>query len=376
MRITSIETTPNPNSMKVNVDEQFDAAKTYTATDHSGCPDFVSKLLEMTEIQSVFVCQNFITLNKNPKVGWQEILHKTKLLLTGDDSTSTIEEQRQSAEKEGQVQVLVQTFKGIPIQVKVIDQQGEARISLGSQFNEAAMWIQDQLGADFLKERYWADHGVRYGGRDEVAEQVADELRGKFDNASIERTKAEALGSGVGSQTAVAPKESLEELLRDNDWHKRLIAVEQLSTRSDSIDLLADALLKDSNPQVRRLAAAALGASGDSGGIDSLCHALLKDDSVGVRRTAGDALSDIGDVSAQSSILQALKDPNKLVRWRAARFLSDIGTREALSALDSAKNDGEFEVRLEIEAAIDRITSGDKGMGPAWRRIAEQTNDS
>ena len=43
-----------------------------------------------------------------------------------------------------------------------------------------------------------------------------------------------------------------------------------------------------------------------------------------MRRTAGDALSDIGDPAAQPSMCQALKDSNKLVRWRAARFLFDV----------------------------------------------------
>lgn len=130
--------------------------------------------------------------------------------------------------------------------------------------------------------------------------------------------------------------------------------------------------LSDENPQVRRLSAAALGATGNIEAVKPLCHSLLHDSSVAVRRTAGDALSDIGDSSAQPSMIESLKDQNKLVRWRAARFLNDLGTKEALPALEIAKDDPEFEVQLEIKAAIERIEKGGQGLGPVWKRILEQ----
>jgi HEAT repeat protein len=98
---------------------------------------------------------------------------------------------------------------------------------------------------------------------------------------------------------------------------------------------------------------------------------LLNDPSAGVRRTAGDALSDIGDSSAESAVCQALSDGNKLVRWRAARFLCDTGTEAALPYLENAAQDAEFEVHLEVEAAIQRIRGGGEGLGPAWKRIMD-----
>jgi HEAT repeat protein len=66
----------------------------------------------------------------------------------------------------------------------------------------------------------------------------------------------------------------------------------------------------------------------------------------------------------------ALKDASKLVRWRAARFLNEKGTPEALPYLKAAVNDDQFEVKLEVEAAIDRIESGGDLQMPAWKRIA------
>jgi len=123
--------------------------------------------------------------------------------------------------------------------------------------------------------------------------------------------------------------------------------------------------------QVRRFAAAGLGATGSSKAIPALCRALLQDPTVAVRRTAGDALSDIGDVAAEPDVCKALSDENKLVRWRACRFLAETGTAYALEALNSALNDTEFEVRLEAEAAVDRILKGDKGLAPVWKRMHE-----
>jgi HEAT repeat protein len=147
--------------------------------------------------------------------------------------------------------------------------------------------------------------------------------------------------------------------------------VQELSRATEQLTLLEQAL-KDEHPQVRRMAAAALGATGNSAAVLPLCHALLNDESVGVRRTAGDALSDIGDLGAQQSMCSALSDANKLVRWRAARFLADVGTAEALPSLDKVREDPEFEVRLEVGSAIQRITAGADASGPVWKRIASQ----
>src|SRR5581483_4903832 len=82
MQITSIETTPNPNSMKLNLDQNLGAAITYTPESPSP-PYFVQKLLQMGGLQSVFVCADFVTLNKDPRIDWRPILEKATLLLTG-----------------------------------------------------------------------------------------------------------------------------------------------------------------------------------------------------------------------------------------------------------------------------------------------------
>lgn len=369
MQLKSIETTPNPNSMKLNLSQKLDVTATYTNENKEDCPALVGGILAIDGVKSIFACNDFLTVTRDPRADWKNILEKaTSLFQAGSGvSESSVETARAAFEKEGQVQILVQTFKGVPIQVKAVTADGESRISLGEQFNETALSIQDATGADFLKERYWADHGVRYGEREQVANEVADELRGTFTSEALQRAKASAT---TGTEKPEIAEETLIAWLRDADWTKRLAAVQELKATEETVPLLAQAL-EDENQQVRRLAAAALGTTGSIEAIPALCAAVLTDPHVGVRRTAGDALSDIGDTLAEPAMCEALEDSNKLVRWRAARFLFDIGTTEALPFLEAAVDDKEFEVRLEIEAAIERIREGLQGIGPAWKRIVE-----
>ncbi len=374
MHITSIETTPNPNSMKLNFDQTMGKAETYTITNYKGCPEELICLLNIGGVQSIFVCNDFITINRDPRSDWLPILETTTALLGGDDSEpkmgfTLLEQQRQNAEKEGQVSIFVQTFRGIPIQVKGIANQMDKRVSIDERFNKAVQLIQQESGADYLVERYWASYGIRYGDIDQLVNEVADEIAGTIDNQSLEQLVATALGKPV--EKTSQSSDNLRNLLNAPDWHDRLKAVQTIGTDNEAVELLTIAL-QDSHQQVRRLAAAALGATGSAEAVLSLCQTLLNDPAAGVRRTAGDALSDLGDISAQSAVCCALGDTNKLVRWRAARFLADIGTQEALPYLVAVASDSEFEVCLEIKAAMQRISGGLSTSEPAWKRILKK----
>jgi Virulence factor/Scaffold protein Nfu/NifU N terminal/HEAT repeats len=368
MRLTSIETTPNPNSMKLNLDESVGKAVTYTSDQRAGCPQAVEKILDIEGVKSIYLCNDFITLNRDPRADWKVLLAEVSSIFGDIQSTTReVEEQRKVAEKVGQVEVLVQTFRGIPIQVKAVETQGEKRIALAARFSDAAQRVQARSGADYLKERYWADWGVRYGSLEEVAAEVVEEIEGSLNEEKVLTLEAKALGQSAAEAAPTSIEEAKADLA-SSDWHTRFQAVQKLSTEDGAIPLLITAL-EDSNQQVRRLVAAALGASGSAEAVGRLSEVLLTDASVGVRRTAGDALSDLGHVSAQSAMCRALSDPNKLVRWRAARFLADIGTEEALPFLKQAKDDSEFEVRLEIQAAIERIAGGKEESTPMWKKI-------
>jgi HEAT repeat protein len=98
----------------------------------------------------------------------------------------------------------------------------------------------------------------------------------------------------------------------------------------------------------------------------------LKDPAVAVRRSAGDALNDLGDPAALPAMEAALSDPNKLVRWRAARFLFEQGGRDNLPALGRVQDDPEFEVRMQVRQAMERIEGGQAAQGPIWMRMTQQ----
>ena len=50
-------------------------------------------------------------------------------------------------------------------------------------------------------------------------------------------------------------------------------------------------------------------------------------------------MSDLGLGEFEPAMILALKDKNKLVRWRAAMYLYETGTEENLPALHEAEND-------------------------------------
>ncbi|MNC47005.1 hypothetical protein D3C75_960450 [compost metagenome] len=69
---------------------------------------------------------------------------------------------------------------------------------------------------------------------------------------------------------------------------------------------------------------------------------------------------------------QALSDPSKLVRWRAARFLYEAAGESSLDALEKAKEDPEFEIRLQVRLAIERITSNTEAQGTVWQQMMRE----
>src|SRR5580692_9393633 len=85
MRLTSIETTPNPNSMKLNVDGLVGKPITYDKSHSADCPDFIARILQIEGVQSVFACQNFLTVNRDPRFHWKGILDSASKILGGSN---------------------------------------------------------------------------------------------------------------------------------------------------------------------------------------------------------------------------------------------------------------------------------------------------
>src|SRR5699024_2142014 len=96
---------------------------------------------------------------------------------------------------------------------------------------------------------------------------------------------------------------------------------------------------------------------------------------VNVRRTAGDCLSDLGFKEAQPEMIKTLSDKSRIVRWRAAMFLYEVGDETAIPALQEALEDSEFEVRMQAKMALARIESGKEAAGSIWHQMAQVTKE-
>lgn len=387
MKLASLETTPNPNCMKLNLDEQIvdKPVSLQRGKSLDNLPQAVLKLLEIEGVKEAFLASNFITLTRQGQSDWQAILSEAARLLgvaeTADlslldrpkdpDASSKAETGNQL----GFVEVAVLVFRGLPTQVRVIGKEAQARVSLPERFNEALQRSLFATGSNYLEERQWELYPPRYGSPEAVAKMVADEVDSLIDEEELTRLERAATNSSPASVLREKTKASdLLAQLQSRDGQVRLKAIQKIEINNDTFSALVKAL-DDGKAAIRRWAAALLGASANPQAIEPLCRVLLNDSSAIVRRTAGDALSDLGDEKALPAMCQALEDSSQLVRWRAARFLNEAGEPTALLALRRAKErENEFDVRLEMSAAEERIEGGGERQLPMWMRLAQSEN--
>ncbi len=382
MKLLSIETTPNPNSMKLNLDERLanGVAITYTHENKGDCPDYIEKILAIPGVSSVFRVADFVAIQRKPTAGWEDILSQARLVFeyTGLNNRKP-EPEEKSDEKWREVMVSVQYFRDLPMLVKVYSGNETTRLPLPERFGQA---IERALGSseNMLMERKWIDEGLRYGELRDVGEAVVREISAIYDEKKLKELVERAYQPDLQTQVK-AKGEELGELVRAFEspkWEERFAALKELgrdaTTQVDSQALsLIIRATKDPKMSIRRLAVVFLGLIKTPEVLAPLCE-TLKDEAAGVRRSAGDALTDLGDPKAIEPMVETLKDLNKLVRWRAARFLYELGDESALPALREAQDDREFEVAMQIRQAIERIESGKVGQGPVWRQMTQGIN--
>jgi hypothetical protein len=381
VKLVSIETTPNPNSMKLNLDERLakGVAITYTPENRGDCPAYIEKILAIPGVSSVFRVEDFMAIQRKPTAGWEDILSEAGAVLEYPSLNNANEQEETSDSKWGEVTVAVQYFRDLPMLVKVSSGSETTRLPLPERFGKA---IEQAMGAseNMLMERKWKDEGVRYGDLREVGEVVVREISAVYDEKKLKELVERAYHPDLHEKVE-ANGEELGELLRAFEspkWEERFAALKELGRNATArIDDQALSLIiratKDPKMSIRRLAVVLLGLIKTPEVLAPLCEAL-KDEAVGVRRSAGDALTDLGDPRAIGPMVETLKDPNKLVRWRASRFLYELGDESVLPALREAQDDGEFEVAMQIRQAIERIESGKVGQGSVWRQMTQRIN--
>ncbi|WP_341281390.1 conserved virulence factor C family protein [Paenibacillus sp. FSL H8-0537] len=372
MKLLSIEPTPSPNSMKLNMDESLPRGvrQTFSKKEAENAPEPLKSLLAIEGVRSIFRTADFIALDRVSSADWALILGEARTLMHGDDSGAG-----QAALTEnsyGEAHVLVQMYRGIPMQVRVKNGEREARSALSELFTNA---VSEAAGSSMIRERKLEEFGVRYGELEEIAADVVLELEAAYTaerlNELIAAAKAQGAADGDAAATPARPAQraanEIAELLESPDWRIRYAALDRLTPEPELLPLLAKALTDDT-VSIRRLAVVYLGDLRTAEAMPYLFQAL-RDKSVSVRRTAGDTLSDWGDPAATAPMIESLSDTNKLVRWRAARFLYEVGDESAIPALRIAAQDSEFEIQLQAQIALERIERGEEAAGSVWQQM-------
>ncbi|UXV30910.1 virulence factor [Mammaliicoccus sciuri] len=373
MEIVRVEPTPSPNTMKIvlSFKKEDRSSNTYTeVNDHN--PEFINRILQLDGIKSVFHVMDFIAVDKRPKENWDTLLKDVTAAISGSDQEEDFAE-NQVNEHFGEVKAEVLKFKGIPYQIKLTTQEEEKRKQLPEIYIDSMLKAtKDSDNVVFLRK--WEDLGVRYGEVEEVLATVQEEILALYPKEKLEALVEEALTSDITipeKQFVHVDKETFEQ---EEDWKVKLRMLNDFPTPTEDDYPLLDVALNDEKPQVRRMAIVLLGMIESKETLPYL-YKGMKDKVVSVRRTAGDCLSDLGFKEALPVMIEALEDPQKIVRWRAAMFIFDEGDETALEALKKRQDDPAFDVKLQVQMAIERIENGEEALGSVWKQMANRKKE-
>ncbi|WJY28224.1 conserved virulence factor C family protein [Sporosarcina trichiuri] len=374
MNILSIEPTPSPNSMKLVLDTELPGLEShnYKKEDAGSAPEPVNRLLAINGVKGIYHVMDFMALERAGNVPWETILADVRNVFA-DEESGEPEATEEAAEHYGEVYVHVQTYKEIPLQVKVFDSENEERFALGSRFTEAMEKVHSAEVENYILLRKWADYGIRYGSKEEIGETVVKEIEAAYPQERLDSIVRSTLEGGETVSSKRQPV-TLKQFGTD-EWETRFRLLDQMADPSTADLPLLSRALEDEKMSIRRLAAVYLGMI-ESPDVVPYIEKALHDKSWAVRRTAGDCMSDLGFTEFEDAAIDLLQDRNKLVRWRAAMFLYETGTEKALPALHAAEDDPEFEVKLQVRMAIERIEEGEDAKGSIWKQMTEVRGSS
>ncbi|WP_211531203.1 HEAT repeat domain-containing protein [Methanocalculus chunghsingensis] len=148
-------------------------------------------------------------------------------------------------------------------------------------------------------------------------------------------------------------------LLREGTLNYRWRAAEALGEEGDqrAVGPLIEAL-SDPHVDVSWIAAKSLGRLGDPEAVPHLIS-MLDDDDKWQRIGAAEGLGGIADPEAVESLATLLaRDPDRLVREKAAWALGEIGGDAAEDALLSAEGDESERVRKSVLKSLEKLKKG------------------
>lgn len=358
--------------MKIVIDRDLPFGKSYNFTKENIAEASLElqAIFAVEGVKGIYHVSNFLAVERNAKIAWESILSGIRAAL-GEGMSD--DRQSEAVDHFGEVNVHVQMYKGIALQVKAFDGEGGVRLGTGERFIEAFNALKLQAADEnYIMQRKWVDFGVRYGDKEKVANDVLAEVEALYPQERITRIVENV--NTQGKQVIDERKAVTIEQFKAEDWQQRFQLLDQLpDPEVEDIPLLTLAL-DDEQMSIRRLATVYLGMIEDVAVVPALEKAL-SDKSSSVRRTAGDCMSDLGLAEFEPAMIKALTDKNKLVRWRAAMYLYETGTEAAVDALRIAAEDKEFEVKLQAKMALARIEQGEEAKGSVWKQMTESRNN-
>ena len=189
------------------------------------------------------------------------------------------------------------------------------------------------------------------------------------DHEEVRAAAVEALGT-IGDARAVP---ELLASLRDESRHQRTRVVEALRGFGEAVMPALLGHVKH-HPAEREMAADLVGLIGGTGGLDDLL-AWSVDDRASVRAAVMRALAALGlDDRAYYYVLRALRDPEPEVRAMAARALGRSGRREAAAELAPLMND-QWLVAAHAAAALRSLGVAGLARLAAFRDVPGQAGD-
>ncbi|RDW21096.1 virulence factor [Oceanobacillus arenosus] len=381
MKIVSIEPTPSPHSMKINVNEELSAGENFNYKqddDLANAPDYVKRLFEIEGVKNLYRVVDFIALARNPKIPWESILPEVRKALGSEDEDEEnliLQAVHNTKDAYGEIKVFIQLFRNIPMQVKLEDGNEEKRFGLPERFTNAIL-AASPSSPNVILDRKWIEQHPRYGSMEEIGNDVVEEISASYDQVRLDNLVELAFKTVDSAEIKEVKKKnqiSIKEL--DNpDWKVRFAALDRFIPSYENLPLLEKAL-DDEKASIRRLATAYLGMIEEPEVLPYLYKAL-NDKAINVRRTAGDCISDLGFKEAMPQMIKSLGDSSRIVRWRAAMYLYEVGDESAIPALETAIDDPEFEVRMQIKMALERIKGGEDAMGSVWHQMTQATKGS
>lgn len=192
-------------------------------------------------------------------------------------------------------------------------------------------------------------------------------------DTEVEVRKSAAQALGVlHERRALKPLTQL--LKKEPDWAMRWTIVVAMRTMGDrrAAPLLIEPLLKDPDWRVRKETAVTLGALQDKRATKHLAQAL-SDPHEAVRAAAAGALGALGDKRALDALIEALKDKDPTVRAGAAAALGALGSRKAVTGLIECLGDENATVRANSAGALGVLGSS-RAVGPLKELAASDPN--